>query len=776
MHKLFRKGVATSILLMSLLTIGSNASQGQSVIPLSVSFYYPTNGETYTAPATVAVHALVLDSTLVKTVQYFANGTNIGTRTNTGNVVLTNSSTGNPFELNWSNVVAGVYSLTAVATDAGGTVVTSAPVNITVKGPPVIPLTVSFYYPTNGQTYTAPAIIAVHALVLDSTLVKTVQYFANGTNIGTRTNTGNMVLTNSSEGNPFELVWSNVVAGAYSLTAVATDAGGTVVTSAPVNITVKGPPVIPLTVSFYYPTNGETYTAPAIVALHALVLDSTLVKTVQYFANGTNIGTRTNTGNVMLTNSSTGNPFELSWSNVVAGAYSLTAVATDASGTVVTSTPVNITVKGPPVIPLTVSFYYPTNGQTYTAPAIIAVHALVLDTTLVKTVQYFANGTNIGTRTNTGNVVLTNSSTGNPFELSWNNVVAGAYSLTAVATDAGGTVVTSAPVNITVKAPPLIPLSVRFYYPTNGQFFPASTTIGVQALVLDSTAVKTVQYFANGTSIGIVTNTAGVVLTNSTSSNPFFLAWSNVLAGNYALTAVATDASGTVVTSAPVSIIVVSNWPPTVSIYAPDPVAVEGTNSRWFTTSSSATNYCSGSNTATFLVLRNSATNVNLTVDYSIGGTASNGVDYVMIPNEVTIPDGHGYALITISPLNDTNTVLHHNVTVVLTLSVPPPPTNTLPAYFLGSPQKAGAVILEENALPILQPMARFMADGSIHASLPATNGMNFCLQYSTDLVNWFPVCTNTVLKGSAQYVDPDGAANSKLFYRAVPVASPPSY
>jgi len=181
------------------------------------------------------------------------------------------------------------------------------------------------------------------------------------------------------------------------------------------------------------------------------------------------------------------------------------------------------------------------------------------------------------------------------------------------------------------------------------------------------------------------------VLTNSTSSNPFFLAWSNVLAGNYALTAVATDASGTVVTSAPVSIIVVSNWPPTVSIYAPDPVAVEGTNSRWFTTSSSATNYCrreqyghipGGCGTA--------ATNVNLTVDYSIGGTASNGVDYVMIPNEVTIPDGHGYALITISPLNDTNTVLHHNVTVVLTLSVPPPPTNTLPAYFLGSPQKAG--------------------------------------------------------------------------------------
>ncbi len=113
---------------------------------------------------------------------------------------------------------------------------------------------------------------------------------------------------------------------------------------------------------------------------------------------------------------------------------------------------------------------------------------------------------------------------------------------------------------------------------------------------------------------------------------------------------------------------------------------------------------------------------------------------------------------------------------MVLTLTVPPTPSNTVPAYIIGSPQKAGAIILEENALPILQPLARCMADGSIHTSLPATNGMNFCLQVSTDLVNWLPVCTNTVLKGSAQFVDPEGAAALKLFYRAAPAASPPSY
>jgi len=57
---------------------------------------------------------------------------------------------------------------------------------------------------------------------------------------------------------------------------------------------------------------------------------------------------------------------------------------------------------------------------------------------------------------------------------------------------------------------------------------------------------------------------------------------------------------------------------------------------------------------------------------------------------------------------------------------------------------------------------------------LPATNGMNVSIQISTDLVNWLPVCTNTVLKGSAQFVDPDSGGRPKLFHRIVPVATPP--
>ena len=38
---------------------------------------------------------------------------------------------------------------------------------------------------------------------------------------------------------------------------------------------------------------------------------------------------------------------------------------------------------------------------------------------------------------------------------------------------------------------------------------------------------------------------------------------------------------------------------------------------------------------------------------YDIGGTASNGVDYVALPGFVTIPPGERRALITIVPIDD---------------------------------------------------------------------------------------------------------------------------
>ena len=99
--------------------------------PPSVSLTSPTSGANFTAPASVTVTASASDSdgTIAK-VDFYAGSTRIG------------SATGAPYSVTWSNVGAGSYSLTAVATDNLGASTTSAAVAITVaqaaNNPPVI--------------------------------------------------------------------------------------------------------------------------------------------------------------------------------------------------------------------------------------------------------------------------------------------------------------------------------------------------------------------------------------------------------------------------------------------------------------------------------------------------------------------------------------------------------------------------------------------------------------------------------------------------------------
>lgn len=774
--------------LLLLLGMGTGVARGQA-IPFAVSFWYPTNGQGFVAPATVGVHALVTDSNVVRIMQYFSGTSVIGTVTNTANTLLTNSTQSNPFFMSWSNVAVGGYTLRAVALDSMGRYATSPPVNISVTSAPpvVVRPAVYFYSPTNGSSFGYPTNVMLYARAAESTgTVATVQFFANSVSLGTVSNSSQTVFTNISTEPLFPLTWSNTPAGSYALTAIATDAKGMTATSSVVNITVvtnTPPPVIRPSVYIYSPTNGAKFVTPAAVGIYVHALESTgTIATVQFFANSTSLGVVSNSSQMVFTNISSVPLFPLVWSNAPAGSYALTALATDAKGMTATSSVVNITVvtnsPPPPAIPFYVSFWYPTNGQPFAAPATIGVHALVTDSNVVRAMQYFANGTSIGVVTNAGTVPLTNSTQSNPFFLSWSNVPAGSYTLTALAMDSAGNLATSAPVTVTVTniPAPVVPFAVSFWYPTNGQMFLAPATIGVHAKVTDSNVVQTVQYFASGTSIGLVTNSAATLLTNSTQGNPFFLAWSNVPAGNYVLTALATDSAGHSATSGPVTIFVLTSLPPVVSIYAPDPVAVEGTNyGNWYAPTNATTNYISGANTATFLVRRDSATNTALTVYYSIGGTAINGVDYVTLPTSVTIPAGQRYALITIDPLDDMDSSYRPYDTVILSLLLPPTAYTSPLTYSVGTPASAGAIILEENFLPMPNPVIRNLPDSSLHVSLPATNGMNFCLQISTDLLNWIPVCTNTVLKGSAQYVDP-GSGVPGLYYRIVPVNVPGSY
>jgi hypothetical protein len=88
---------------------------------VSVALTAPSQGATFTAPATVPVTASASSSNGIAKVDFFANGIPIGTDTT------------NPFGISWSNVAAGSYTLLAVATDGAGAATTSAPVGITVN-------------------------------------------------------------------------------------------------------------------------------------------------------------------------------------------------------------------------------------------------------------------------------------------------------------------------------------------------------------------------------------------------------------------------------------------------------------------------------------------------------------------------------------------------------------------------------------------------------------------------------------------------------------------
>ncbi len=100
-------------------------------------------------------------------------------------------------------------------------------------------------------------------------------------------------------------------------------------------------------------------------------------------------------------------------------------------------------VKSVPNTPPNVSISSPAGGATFIAPANISVTANATDSNgSVVQVDFRAGSTLIG------------SDTSAPFVITWNNVPAGSYALTALAVDNLGATTTSAVVNITVNSPP----------------------------------------------------------------------------------------------------------------------------------------------------------------------------------------------------------------------------------------------------------------------------------------------------------------------------------
>ncbi len=101
-----------------------------AIVPPSVAITAPTNGATFAAPWTGMIRATVSDpDATVSKVDFFAGATRLGT--------VTNPPANTSFTV--TNLAAGEYTLTALATDSLGATNTSPGVGITVVTPvPII--------------------------------------------------------------------------------------------------------------------------------------------------------------------------------------------------------------------------------------------------------------------------------------------------------------------------------------------------------------------------------------------------------------------------------------------------------------------------------------------------------------------------------------------------------------------------------------------------------------------------------------------------------------
>jgi len=460
---------------------------GLPIVSLTANSYAATAPASFTLTASAAEPYGTISQ-----VEFFNGSTLLGTTTTS------------PYTYNWNNVPAGTYNLTAQAFDNDKNTVTSTPITIVVNGAGLPAVTITS--PSNNTSYTLPATITLTASASSANAtISKVAFYSGATLLGTATSS------------PYTYTWSNMATGTYSITAVATDSTGATSTSTAVSITIN--PHIAPTVSITSPGNNVSYTAPANITLTATASATNATISKVSFYNGTT-----------LLGTATSSPYTYIWTNVSAGGYSLTAIATDSTGATGTSSAVSITVNSnaAPTVILNTYIY------SYTAPAIVYMTATASEIGGTITKVEFYNGS---TLINTSTVPEIGST--NTYDFLWYNLAPGNYSLTAKAYGSNNNVGTSAPVSFTVNDLPIVSLTANSYAASA----PASFTLTASAAEPYGT-ISQVEFYNGSTLLG------------TTTTSPYTYNWNNVPAGTYNLTAQAFDNDKNTVTSTPITIAV----------------------------------------------------------------------------------------------------------------------------------------------------------------------------------------------------------------------------
>jgi hypothetical protein len=656
------------------------------------------------------------------------------------------------FVLSWPNVPPGHHVLTAEATDNLGASTRSAPVEIKVTEPPaqaVVSVCATdpvAAEPGPGRTRLDTATFTV-SRTGPTDLPLTVYYRLGGdarNGVDYRELPASVVIPRgaSSAEVLIEPLDDNLVEGPESVVL-------TVVP--PICIAIYPPPPdcyrvgrpdsaravindndpanLPPVVEIVRPLDGSVYLAPVDIAIVAQARDfDGRVVTVEFFEGTNSLGIVSNRPSLLTANTP---QFALKWPDVKPGHYILTAEATDDDGARSRSRPVEIKVVErtlPPMVsvettdpeaaevplggaPNTATFTFRRTGPTD--------RALVVFYSVGGTADNGADYREIGTR-----VIIPSGSPTAPVvvEPVDDRLVEGTESVSVTIEPPILLSASILPIEYYVigsnnQARAFIrdndvalsnqPPKVALIHPNNGDVFAAPADIALVAEAKDADGfVRTVEFFEGDRSLGVVSNSIGAASNILPMPEQFFrLLWANVRAGSYVLTAKATDNRGAMSVSDPIHIRVIEeSRQPVVTIEATDPFASEG---DWMLEPVALTDgnvafigppIIDRPNIAVFTVKRDRGTNIPLTVYFSLGGTAENGVDYRRLDRSVVIPAGAWHANIVVYPIDDL--LVEGTETVVATLEpiaciaiYPPPPD----CYLIGEPAKAIAYVRDND-------------------------------------------------------------------------------
>jgi len=501
---------------------------------------------------------------------FTVNGQSVGT-----SIIETPGESGGIY---WTPPLPGVYNITATTTDGLGNTATSASIRYFATGTAIVS-------PVAGGNVGGPGTLVPvgSSLVIEATstpadgFVQRIDFYTDWTG-----STSTSTLIGSGTNYPYSVIYTPTGPSGvtHRIKAVAYDNNGAVVPGVVsmdeilLTMTTANSGPLP-TCSIFTPTNGSLLEIPdygtnASAAVNVIVTagpgtgSGAHIQRVELYINGVLFGTDTSY------------PYKFVWQPSVTGAYALTALAYDTLGNVVASTasassnsPVatNITIESAPAVDIV----SPGQGATLNGGAATSITAVASDTNLdmsgnpvtIKQVQFFQDGTFVG--------VASTPTAGDFYTISFKpvqNMINGApapSSLTAIATDTVGFSGNAAAVQVNVTSGGTGSNVVIGTPPTVTLVTPAN-----EANVIVNTPVK---LSATGTAPNGNISSMAFLIDNTVVSTltqyPYSATYTFQNLGTYQLVAQVVDNVGDETSTKAITINVVPEPPPTVSVTAP---------------------------------------------------------------------------------------------------------------------------------------------------------------------------------------------------------------